>query len=153
MSDAPSLPPGPLLSVLPPIEELIPHRAPMSLLDHVVSTDGHHIVCALTIRDGATFVENGRVPATVAIEYMAQAAAAWLGALARSRAEPTGSSGFLVGLREVVLHVDAFVRGEQLEVHAHHTWGSEAFMSFDCKVVIAGRDVATATLNVLRTLG
>jgi predicted hotdog family 3-hydroxylacyl-ACP dehydratase len=149
MIDATIPPPGPLLAVLPPIDELVPHRPPMLLLDRVRSTDGQNIVCELTIRDGASFVERGAVAATVAIEYMAQAAAAWLGALARARGEPPGG-GILVGLRDVVLHVDAFARGELLEIHARHTWGTERFMSFDCRVVIASRDVATATLNVLR---
>lgn len=149
MNDTSIPPPGPLLSVLPPIDELVPHRPPMLLLDRVRSTDGQNIVCELTVRDGAAFVEDGKVAATVAVEYMAQAAAAWLGALARSRNEPPGG-GILVGLRELVLHVDGFVVGELLEIHARHTWGTERFMSFDCKVVVGAHDVATATLNVLR---
>jgi predicted hotdog family 3-hydroxylacyl-ACP dehydratase len=143
-------PTRPLLEVIPPIAELVPHRPPMLLLDRALAADWQSIVCETTIRDDSTFVRDGKVAATVAIEYMAQAAAAWLGALARA-ATGIGGGGWLVGLRDVQLHVDAFVIGDVLEVHAHHAWGRERFMSFDCKVLVGGRTVASATLNVLRS--
>lgn len=142
--------PASLLAVLPPIAELVPHRPPMLLLDRALCADEQGIVCALTITADAPFCRDGAVAAVVAIEYMAQAAAAWLGALALSRIEGAGG-GFLVGLRDVRLQIDAFACGDALEVHALHVWGTERFMSFDCRVVRGGVDVASATLNVLRS--
>lgn len=143
-------PDAPLLEVLPPIAELVPHRPPMLLLDRVLEARGDRIVCDVTLHAASAFVRDGKVAATVAVEYMAQAAAAWLGALARARTDLTGG-GWLVGLREVVLPVDVFVVGDVLLVHARHMWGTERFMSFDCRVVRASDDVASATLNVLRS--
>jgi predicted hotdog family 3-hydroxylacyl-ACP dehydratase len=143
-------PSAPLPEAMCPIAELVPHRPPMILLDRVLTADWQSIACETTITDRSAFVREGKVSATIAIEYMAQAAAAWLGALARARTDLAGG-GYLVGLRDVVLQLDAFATGDVLTVHARHTWGTERFMSFDCKVVLSGRDVASATLNVLRS--
>ncbi len=90
--------------MLPPIASLVPHRAPMILLDEALAFDDGSATCAVVVRDGAAFVEDGVVPAVVFIEYMAQAVAALAGYAARGRGDAVGS-GYVVGAREVNLHV------------------------------------------------
>ena len=63
----------------PPLEQLLPHRPPMLLLDAVERFDGAVLACRVTPRAGGPFVRGGFVPALVSVEYFAQAAAAYFG--------------------------------------------------------------------------
>ena len=56
----------------PPVSELLPHDAPMILVDELVEFDGTTAVVLARVRQGQPWVQDGRVPATFCIEYMAQ---------------------------------------------------------------------------------
>lgn len=110
----------------PPIVELVPHRPPMLLLDRVLSYDGERVVCETVLEAGSPFVEQGRVPAVVGIEYMAQAIAAGAGLSARDSGETTARMGFLLGCRDSAIAVDSFQVGDRLTVEARRTWGEKS---------------------------
>lgn len=118
----------------PPIVELVPHRPPMLLLDRVLSYDGERVVCETVLEAGSPFVEQGRVPAVVGIEYMAQAIAAGAGLSARDSGETTARMGFLLGCRDLAIAVDSFQVGDRLTVEARRTWGEKELGSFACQV-------------------
>ncbi len=134
---------------VPALARLVPHRGAMLLLDEVVSGDEQSIVCRVTPRADSLFARDGHVAAVVAVEYMAQACAAWLGWQALRRGEPP-SGGWLVGLREVELSCDAFELGTALDVHARHGFGELRLASFETRVLAGSQLLAVATLNVLR---
>jgi predicted hotdog family 3-hydroxylacyl-ACP dehydratase len=135
------------VSGYPPIETIVPHRAPMILLDLVEDDGAGYLRCSVTPRAGSPFVENGAVPAVVAAEYMAQCVAAYTGLAAVRRGDPV-RIGYLLGTRSMELEVAAFEVGETLIVEARHVWGDAALGQFDCAVRCAGRRVAAAVLNV-----
>ena len=135
------------MTALPPVAELLPHSPPMILLDEVVEADGRRAVCRVRVRGDSPFAEGGKVPAVVAIEYMAQAVSAYAGLQARARGAPP-RIGYLLGTRELTLEVDAFDVGDELVVEAVYVWGDETLGAFDCTVRRAGQTVAAATLNV-----
>ncbi len=129
-----------------PLEALVPHRGPMLLLDRVTGREGPTVTCEVTVREGATFVEGGRVPAAAFLEYMAQAAAAHAGLRGEG-----GRAGFLLGARELVLHADGAAVGERLEVRATLDWEGGAMASYLGEVRDArGRALASAQFNVYR---
>ncbi len=132
---------------LPPIAELLPHAGPMVLLDALVEAGDGRVVARVTLRPASLFVEDGKVPAIVAIEYMAQA----IGAYAGLRARAAGGApriGYLLGTRDMSLEVDAFSVGDELTVEAQHVWGDEQLGSFRCEVRRGGRALASALVNV-----
>lgn len=131
----------------PPVKDLLPHRGRMVLLDRVVSADPGSVTCCVTIRPDSTFVEGGRVPGLVAIEYMAQAVAVYAGLKAKSQGQPV-RIGYLLGTRELVLDVDAFDVADELLVEVRHQFGDEQIGAFDCTVVRRGQVVAAGCLNV-----
>ena len=131
----------------PPLEDLLPHRAPMILLDRVEDDAEESITCAVTLSDESTFVENGSVPAVVATEYMAQCVATFAG-LKAFRQGGDVRVGYVIGARLIELAVDAFHVGEKLVVEVHRVWGDDALGTFDCTVDSDGRRVASATLTV-----
>jgi predicted hotdog family 3-hydroxylacyl-ACP dehydratase len=131
----------------PPIAELLPHAAPMILVDEVVEAAEGRIAARVTLRPTSPFAEDDRVPAIVAIEYMAQTIGAYAGLRARA-AGGAPKIGFLLGTRELTLEVDAFDVGDELRVEARHVWGDERIGSFQCEVLRAGRTLASALVNV-----
>lgn len=132
----------------PALASLVPHRPPMLLLDALVASDDVSATCAVVVREGAMFVRGGRVGATVFIEYMAQCAAAFMGLRATSRAEPV-RVGYLLGAREVTLHVDGAAVGDALTVRAELTFDDGAMAAFAGEVRDAsGALLAAAELQV-----
>jgi predicted hotdog family 3-hydroxylacyl-ACP dehydratase len=102
---------------IPPIAELVPHAAPMLLLDRVVEAGTDRLVSEVTIRADALFCDGERVGAWVGIEYMAQTIAAMAGWRARLNGWPV-RIGFLLGTRKYISHVSAFSVGDCLRIEA-----------------------------------
>lgn len=73
------------MNMLYAIEEVVPHRQDMCLLERITHWDQDAIEAELVVPEAGLFVENHEVPAWVGIEYMAQAIAAWAGCRARGR--------------------------------------------------------------------
>ena len=131
----------------PALAELIPQSGSMVLLDEVVEAAGPRIACRVRLRPDSLFAAEGRVPAVMAIEYMAQAVAAYAGLRARAAGEPI-RIGYLLGTRELALETDHFDVGDELVVEATHVWGDEQIGSFRCTVARDGLPLAAATVNV-----
>ena len=85
----------------------VPHAGRMCLLDTVISWDEQHIECTAVGHSPAPhpLAQDGRLPATAAIEYAAQAMALH-GRLVQEQAaaDAVPARGFLAGLRSVRLH-------------------------------------------------
>ncbi len=132
---------------LPPVAELLPHAPPMVLIDELVEAAEGRVAARVTLRPDSPFVEDGRVPAIVAIEYMAQTIGAYAGLRARAAGGPP-RIGFLLGTRELSLDVDAFAVGDELTIEARHVFGDEQLGSFQCELRRAGQTLASALVNV-----
>ena len=133
----------------PELEAILPHRAPMILLDHVQDDAEGSLTCKVTLRPESPFVENGSVAAVVATEYMAQCVAAYAGLKAVRRGEPV-RTGYVIGARTIDFAIDAFSVGEELIVKVHHVWGDDILGNFQCTVESNGRQVASAVLTVFQ---
>src|SRR5271154_4361802 len=88
------------------IEQNIPHRGRMCLLDEVLEWDAQHIRCRSGTHRAADHPlrSQGRLGVACGIEYAAQAMAVH-GALAAGAMAARPEAGFLAGLRNVRLHV------------------------------------------------
>lgn len=131
----------------PDLQDLMPHRPPMLLLDELVSSDAESAICAVTVRADSIFAEGGRVPAWVALEYCAQCVAVFAGLRARANGDAP-RLGLLVAARELTLETDWFDKGDVLQVCARLVFGESRVGRFECEVRRAGIAVATASLSV-----
>lgn len=122
----------------------------MVFVDAMIEADLAHAVCTFAITERTACLRDGRLPGIYAVEVMAQAVAAHIGAVARWRGEIPGG-GYLVGVRDVLLGSAGFALGEVLEIDVAHTFVSDRLASYACRVRCAGTDIASATLNVLRS--
>lgn len=118
-----------------PVAELVPHAAPLLLLDELIDWSEDGLCCGLTVRADGLFDHQGKVPAAVGIEYMAQAVAAFSGLRAKRRNEPV-KEGFLLGSRRFSSSVSQFDCGVKLRVSVQCQFqGTDGMGAFDCEVV------------------
>jgi predicted hotdog family 3-hydroxylacyl-ACP dehydratase len=130
--------------------ELLPQTPPMLLVDEVVEYAFPHAAARVRIRPDSPFVEDGKVPALVALEYMAQAVGVIVGYQSLARGEPI-RIGFLLGTRELSLEVDHFEVGDELIAEADHLFGDRTLGSFKCTVSLRGQVVASAQVSAFRS--
>lgn len=134
------------------MHELLPHADPMILVDEVIEDGPDFVRCRVRIGEASPFFRDGRVPAVVAIEYMAQTIGAYAGLRARSAGLPV-RVGYLLGTRELALDTDGFAAGDELIVEAREVWTDPPLAVFACRVERGGLPVATASLNVYQSQG
>ncbi len=130
----------------PPLTELMPHRPPMLLLDELVHAPDTEVECAVTVRAGAPFVEDGAISSLVSLEYFAQAVAALYGYVGQGG---TGGVGVLLGARALTLETPRFAVGERLRVRARCTWSDGGIGHFKCALLRGDEPLASAAINVL----
>lgn len=80
------------------INELVPHKGPMLLLDKVIESGEDHLISQVTIKENMLFCDEHGLPAYVGIELMAQTIAALAGLRAINKGEDI-KIGMLLGSR------------------------------------------------------
>jgi predicted hotdog family 3-hydroxylacyl-ACP dehydratase len=126
------------MSEFPPVTELLPHRGRAVLLRRVVAHDAASTTCEVDPAASELWKNaDGSVPATVALEYMAQTIAAH-GGLSDRESGREARPGFFLGSRRLEFRIRRFEPGELLEVTARHLRGSAGMLAFDCAVRRAG---------------
>lgn len=132
----------------PPLDEILPHRPPMLLLDALTAAEAESVTCRATVRAGAPFVAGGRVSALIALEYFAQAVAALFAYKSRGGAGPF--RGLLLGARDLELAVSHLRVGDVLDVHCREQWASGPVAQFQCILSRGDERLATGAVTVLR---
>lgn len=129
------------------IEAYVPHRGAMLMLDRVLEVGGEHAVAEVVVPADGLFVRDGRMPAWVGIEYMAQTISAWSGGRARREGRQP-MVGFLLGSRRYEAHCADFPVGAVLRIEARQEFvGDNGLGQFDCRILHDGAEVATARVS------
>lgn len=131
------------------IDDVLPHARPMILLDAIDGIDEASIRTRVVIRTDAPFMREEGMPSHVAIEYMAQSCAAFIGAQAVMAGERP-KIGFLLGTRDFTADRSFFVKGETLSIVATVVYKDAEIGAFDCTVECGGNTVAKAKLTVFQ---
>ena len=128
------------------LEDLLPHRSPMILIDEIVDYDdvSHTLTTSVTVKEPWTANH-------VAVEYMAQTAAALAGLSDRlSDPDCVPRPGFLLGTRVMDLKIDRFEPGATYLVFATYEFYDSNTASFNCRISRDGETVASAVINAYR---
>jgi predicted hotdog family 3-hydroxylacyl-ACP dehydratase len=131
------------------IENLVPHRGAMCLLEEVLSWDENAIACrAVSHRDPANPLRRqGRLAAVIGVEYAAQAVAVH-GGLSSSSSNP--KNGYLAALRDVVCSVARLdTEREDLVVSATRLAAESGRLLYDFRVEAGGRELLRGRLSVV----
>ncbi len=130
------------------IEQVVPHRGAMRLVDRLLDWDDDRAVVEVTVPLDGMFHDDEGVPAWVGVEYMAQAIAAWAGCQARARGEAP-KIGFLLGTRRYSAGTGFFAPGMVLRVEVQcELFGDNGLGSFACRILHGGETLASANVSV-----
>ena len=134
------------------IHAYLPHRGLMCLLDRLIEVDVEHAVSEVDTPSSGLFVSDGKVPAWVGVEYMAQTVAAWTGNRARLRGGRP-RVGFLLGTRRYSTECSWFDSGKTLRIEARCEFISDNGLGmFDCRILLGADILATARISVFEPL-
>ena len=120
--------------------DLIPHRAPMVLIDSVTEYGPSRISARREVRPGNPFVEEGELSDAALLEVIAQTIAAGDALFARSRGGRV-RRGYLTGLTGVVIEGRAR-DGETVEVQADCLKRMDGMGLFDASARVGDRVLA-----------
>ena len=82
------------------IEDLIPQRAPIKMVDNLLEVGSRKIVSEFSIREDNYFAENGEMAEAGLIEHMAQTASALSGYLSAIRGGSQPPMGYIAEIKD-----------------------------------------------------
>ena len=133
----------------PALEQLIPHRGAMCLLEEVLSWDEHSIACrAVSHRDPTNPLRReGGLAAIIGVEYAAQAVAVH-GGLSSNSSRPR--NGYLAALRDVSCSVARLdTERADLVVSATRVAAESGRLLYDFRVEGGGRELLKGRLSIV----
>lgn len=134
------------------IEQVVPHDAPMILIEQLVEYSDESATCSVTITPQSPFYNEQieGVPSFIGIEYMAQSIAAYAGALANDINEAV-RIGFLIGTRKYKTHEARFCKNSKLTIYVHKLYQDESGLSvFECQISENKKILCDAKINVFQ---
>jgi predicted hotdog family 3-hydroxylacyl-ACP dehydratase len=134
------------------LEQTLPHRGSMLLIDQVLDYETEAVRCLVRVRRDAPFCADDGVPAWVGLEYMAQAMGIYSGIELLQKGEAP-RVGFLIGTRRYESVVPVFAIGSTLEISARVSlWAEDKLYVFDCAIHESGRKLAWGEIKAFRPL-
>jgi predicted hotdog family 3-hydroxylacyl-ACP dehydratase len=132
----------------PPIEEILPHRGGMLLVERLVSWDERQATVSAVPSASAWYAEPAGMPSRVGIELIAQAIGAHVGVVAWSKGEPP-KRGVLLGARSYRSQRAHFPAGAALSITATRDFVDASGMgAYDGSIAIDDAEVAAARIVV-----
>lgn len=134
-----------LTSTITDIKPLIDHRGTMALIDGLVAVHEGSAHCIATVRADNPFLVNGRLPAWILVEYLAQSVAVFVGHL-RSVEHAPHRHGLLLGCRNLRLADVALNVGDRLELFVEEIIRLDEFGRFSGIARLGENEVASGLL-------
>jgi len=131
------------------LEALLPHRAPMILLDGIVAIDNETAHARVHINPASPFFDASLdgVPAWVGMEYMAQTIGLWIGERHLAEGIPI-KPGFLLGTRAFDCCCAMFANGSALDITVLNKYlDSDGIGVFECRIQASSAELARAQIK------
>ena len=121
---------------LPRIEDLLPHREPMLLVDAIETSDDDGVVCSTRLRPDMLIAGEQGVAAVFGLEMGAQAAAVHAALRRRGASGPAAGPrhGYLVGIRAARFHDTVLPLQQELRIEARHHGSAGPMALYDVAV-------------------
>jgi predicted hotdog family 3-hydroxylacyl-ACP dehydratase len=116
------------------IEQLIPHRLPMRLVETVASVDHESIRTNAVVRESWPTAQGGHARTLMLIELIAQSAAVLQGWRERHE-NKAGIGGLLVGIPEVKPQTSTIPVGTHLVCSVRVSHGAQNYLAFTGQVM------------------
>jgi predicted hotdog family 3-hydroxylacyl-ACP dehydratase len=134
------------------IDDLIPHRDRMKLVQEVLEADAKSAVTAATVNDAWPTYADGSVSPVVVVELTAQTAGVSVGLdeLERNNKKVAGK-GWIVGIKRASFLVDRIPAGSRIITRAWERVAHNDYAEIEGAASVEGNPVGTVILQVMRT--
>jgi predicted hotdog family 3-hydroxylacyl-ACP dehydratase len=133
-------------------ESILPHRGSMLLIDSILELDEKGACTRAVVAPGWPFCDGRGVQAIVLIELVAQTAGIHNGWIRDRRHGPAADKkGWIVGIRQAHLPVDAIPLGTELITRTENRMEFEGFRDIYGTVALGAGIAAEITLQLLRS--
>ncbi len=135
----------------PGIEDLLPHRGRMLLIDGIIAVNKDTAISRATVNPRWPLFDGAGASPLLIIELVAQTSGLSNG-LDRLNAEGQGTEtkGWLVGIKCAKLYVEALELGAVIDTQAKNSFKFEGFREIDGFAKIGEHLVGEVTLQVVR---
>lgn len=133
------------------LEDLLPHRGKMLLIQEVLSVDSEQASTANKVRKSWPLASDDGVDSLVLIELAAQTAGVCNGwDRIHSVGMDSDKMGWLVGIKNADITIDLLPYGVTLTASAKNTLVFENFRESSCEIFLEDQQVASITLQLFQ---
>jgi predicted hotdog family 3-hydroxylacyl-ACP dehydratase len=134
------------------IEDLLPHRDRMLLIDEILAVDDKSAVTSAVVNDRWPFFDGKTVNSLVLIELAAQTAGITNGLVRIKRhGHASEKKGWLVGIKESRIYVDSVALNTRIIIRAENQFEYEKYRQVQGTATIGSDLVAEVLLQLIQT--
>ena len=134
------------------LEEFLPHRAGMKLVERVVQADACGAITESVVGARWPLVEKGRALSLVAVELAAQSASLCVGIRAKQKNPALdGGRGWLVGIKRARFSMQALPDGTCITTRVKIEFSHENYTGIKSTAEAGGRWIADVQLQVMQS--
>ena len=139
------------MNMIEDIENLIPHRERLKLIDTIVSVDQEHAVTRATVKENWPLLSGDGVSSIVLVELAAQTAGVCIGWNEKMKTDgPQGeASGWLVGIKKAHFYVDKIPLNTCITIRSENRLVVENYKEIAATARIGKLLVAEIILQIL----
>ncbi|TKB28264.1 hypothetical protein FCL47_01855 [Desulfopila sp. IMCC35006] len=133
------------------LEDLLPHRSPMMLVEKILEVDAEHAVTLCRAADSWPMVDDGGVHPLILIELAAQTAGVCNGwDRVQTKGLDSNKMGWLVGVKKAELFIDYLPLGSVIISSAENSYKFESLREVACRQHLDGRLIGSMTLQLFQ---
>lgn len=133
------------------IEDLLPHRGDMLLVDEILEVDNNHAVTLCRTAASWPMAEDDGVPALILVELAAQTAGVCNGwDRIQKRGLDSEKTGWLVGIKKAEFFIDTLSFGDNVISSARNTHDFASLREVYCQQHRNNTLIATITLQLFQ---
>ena len=140
------------MDVIEEIEDLIPHRERLKLIDTITFVDQEHAVTRATVKESWPLYSGDAVSAIVLIELAAQTAGVCIGWNQKMKSDgPRGEAkGWLVGIKNARFYVNMIPLDSRITTRSENFLVVENYKEIAATASIGEKLVAEISLQILQ---
>ena len=133
------------------LEDLLPHRGRMLLVDDVVEVDSSHAVTRCVVSGSWPLVRDNAVHPLVLLELAAQTAGVCNGwDRIQTQGLDSNQMGWLVAIKKADFFINALPLGSAVIVRAENTYNFENLREISCELRLDDTLIGQATLQLFQ---
>jgi predicted hotdog family 3-hydroxylacyl-ACP dehydratase len=150
----PFLPRSMGMTVLPPdvtVEDLLPHRGRMLLIDEMILIDKDRAVAGALVSDQWPPGESGAASPLMIIELVAQTSGVGNGLnLIKAHGKGADNRGWIVGVKKAGFYIDLLPLGAKIVVESKNRFKFDDFIEIEGSAKMDGKLIGEVVLQVMK---